>query len=49
MMVLMGVYWVTEVIPLGATGLIPIFMAPMFGLLKSSQVAANYMKVGGSS
>ena len=46
MLLLMAVYWLTEALPLGVTGMIPIVLAPVMGLLTSGQVASNYMKVG---
>ena len=46
MTLIMAVFWLTEALPLPVTGLIPVFMAPAFGLLSGSQVASNYMKVG---
>ncbi|XP_034019314.1 solute carrier family 13 member 4 isoform X2 [Thalassophryne amazonica] len=39
-----AVYWVSEVVPLGAAALVPAFLYPLFGVLKSSEVAAEYCK-----
>ena len=48
MTLIMAVFWLAEALPLPVTGLIPVFMAPAFGLLSGSQVASNYMKVIGN-
>ncbi|KAM8974779.1 solute carrier family 13 member 4 isoform 2-T2 [Pelodytes ibericus] len=37
-------YWVSEAVPLGAAALVPAFLFPLFGLLKSSEVAGEYVK-----
>uniref|UniRef100_A0A8C5HCF4 Solute carrier family 13 member 4 n=1 Tax=Gouania willdenowi TaxID=441366 RepID=A0A8C5HCF4_GOUWI len=39
-----AVYWVSEAVPLGAAALVPAFLYPLFGVLKSSEVAAEYFK-----
>ena len=44
MLILMGVYWCTECLPLAVTGLIPVFLAPMFGILNTVDVCENYLK-----
>jgi sodium-dependent dicarboxylate transporter 2/3/5 len=41
--VLMAVLWITEAIPLAATSLIPLILYPVFGLLKSSEIASSYI------
>ncbi|XP_053320894.1 solute carrier family 13 member 4 [Spea bombifrons] len=43
-LIVTAVYWVSEAVPLGAAALVPAFLFPLFGLLKSSEVAAEYMK-----
>ena len=45
MVLLMAIYWVTEALPLGVTGLIPLFLSPMLGIMSLNDVAPNYMKV----
>lgn len=35
-----AVYWVSEAVPLGAAALVPAFLYPLFGVLKSSEVSA---------
>ncbi|XP_074641728.1 Na(+)/citrate cotransporter-like isoform X2 [Tubulanus polymorphus] len=44
LMLLMAVYWVTEALPLGVTALIPVFLCPTLGLMKSKDICPNYMK-----
>jgi sodium-dependent dicarboxylate transporter 2/3/5 len=41
--VLMAVWWITEAIPLAATSLIPLILYPVFGILKSDDIAASYI------
>ncbi|CAM4734842.1 unnamed protein product [Leuciscus chuanchicus] len=43
-LILMAVYWMTEVLPLSVTALLPALLFPLFGLMKSSQVASVYFK-----
>ncbi|NXG25378.1 S13A4 protein, partial [Grallaria varia] len=39
-----AVFWVSEAVPLGAAALVPAFLYPLFGVMKSSEVAAEYFK-----
>uniref|UniRef100_A0AAY4BC16 Solute carrier family 13 member 1 n=1 Tax=Denticeps clupeoides TaxID=299321 RepID=A0AAY4BC16_9TELE len=41
---LMAVYWLTEALPVAVTALLPAMLFPLFGIMKSSQVAAVYFK-----
>ncbi|XP_078278781.1 Na(+)/citrate cotransporter-like isoform X2 [Rhinoraja longicauda] len=41
---LMAVYWCTEVIPLAVTAMLPILLFPMFGIMTSKEVCKQYMK-----
>jgi len=41
----MAVYWVTEALPINVTGLLPVFMFPMFGVMTSVDVACAFFKV----
>ncbi|XP_040279407.1 solute carrier family 13 member 5 isoform X2 [Bufo bufo] len=41
--ILMAVYWCTEVIPLSVTALLPVLLFPMFGILESKQVCIQYL------
>ncbi|XP_073687818.1 solute carrier family 13 member 1 [Garra rufa] len=43
-LILMAIYWMTEVLPLSVTALIPALLFPLFGIMKSSQVAGVYFK-----
>ncbi|NXI12471.1 S13A4 protein, partial [Irena cyanogastra] len=43
-LVVTAVFWVSEAVPLGAAALVPAFLYPLFGVMKSSQVAAEYFK-----
>uniref|UniRef100_A0AAY4BC38 Solute carrier family 13 member 1 n=1 Tax=Denticeps clupeoides TaxID=299321 RepID=A0AAY4BC38_9TELE len=40
----MAVYWLTEALPVAVTALLPAMLFPLFGIMKSSQVAAVYFK-----
>ncbi|XP_012300977.1 Na(+)/citrate cotransporter isoform X5 [Aotus nancymaae] len=42
--ILMAIYWCTEVIPLAVTSLIPVLLFPLFQILDSKQVCVQYMK-----
>ncbi|XP_004716211.1 solute carrier family 13 member 5 [Echinops telfairi] len=42
--ILMAVYWCTEVIPLAVTSLLPVVLFPLFKILDSKQVCVQYMK-----
>ncbi|XP_018410535.1 PREDICTED: solute carrier family 13 member 5 isoform X1 [Nanorana parkeri] len=42
--ILMAVFWCTEVIPLAITALLPVLLFPMFGILESKQVCMQYLK-----
>ncbi|KAG8455317.1 hypothetical protein GDO86_001495, partial [Hymenochirus boettgeri] len=37
-LIVTAVYWVSEAVPLGAAALVPAFLFPLFGVLKSSEV-----------
>ncbi|XP_047452755.1 solute carrier family 13 member 1 [Mugil cephalus] len=43
-LLLMAIYWVTEVIPLSMTAMLPAILFPIFGIMKSSSVAKEYFK-----
>ncbi|XP_055114889.1 Na(+)/citrate cotransporter-like isoform X3 [Symphalangus syndactylus] len=42
--ILMAIYWCTEVIPLAVTSLMPVLLFPLFQILDSKQVCVQYMK-----
>ena len=44
-MLIMGVYWCTDIIPIPITALIPIVFLPLAGVMKTPDVALHYMKV----
>lgn len=41
-----AVYWVSEAVPLGAAALVPAFLYPLFGVLKSSEVSVEVTSSG---
>jgi sodium-dependent dicarboxylate transporter 2/3/5 len=41
--VLMAIWWMTEAIPLGITALTPLILFPIMGIMKTIDVAPNYM------
>jgi sodium-dependent dicarboxylate transporter 2/3/5 len=41
---LMSIYWVTEALPLPITGMLPMVLFPVFGILSSDQVCMMYLK-----
>jgi len=40
----MATWWVGEVIPLGITALLPLVIAPIFGVASAKEIAPNYAK-----
>uniref|UniRef100_A0A8K9V0D1 Solute carrier family 13 member 2 n=1 Tax=Oncorhynchus mykiss TaxID=8022 RepID=A0A8K9V0D1_ONCMY len=42
--ILMALYWCTECMPLAVTGLLPVILFPMMGIMESSEVCNQYMK-----
>ncbi|KAK9521050.1 hypothetical protein VZT92_020889 [Zoarces viviparus] len=42
--VLMAVYWCTEVLPLAITALLPAILFPAFGIMQSKDVCKQYLK-----
>lgn len=40
-----AVYWVSEAVPLGAAALVPAFLYPLFGVLKSSEVSPSFQLI----
>ena len=41
---IIAVYWVTEVIPIAGTSLLPLVLFPALGVLSADDVARNYLK-----
>ncbi|XP_047450303.1 solute carrier family 13 member 5 [Mugil cephalus] len=42
--ILMAVYWCTEVLPLAVTALLPSLLFPLFGIMQSKDVCMQYLK-----
>uniref|UniRef100_A0A3B3BDV9 Solute carrier family 13 member 5b n=1 Tax=Oryzias melastigma TaxID=30732 RepID=A0A3B3BDV9_ORYME len=42
--ILMAVYWCTEVLPLAITALLPAILFPLFGIMESQDVGMQYLK-----
>uniref|UniRef100_A0A3B5LME9 Solute carrier family 13 member 5b n=1 Tax=Xiphophorus couchianus TaxID=32473 RepID=A0A3B5LME9_9TELE len=42
--ILMAVYWCTEVLPLPVTSLLPAVLFPLFGIMQSKDVGMQYLK-----
>lgn len=42
--ILMAVYWCTEVLPLAVTALLPALLFPLFGIMQSKDVCMQYLK-----
>ena len=40
--ILMGVWWMSEALPLAITSLLPLTLYPVLGIMKTGQVAPNY-------
>ena len=41
----MAIYWMTEVLPMAITALLPIVLMPPLGVMGSVDLAKNYLKV----
>ena len=41
---IMAIYWVSEVVPLAVTSLLPLVLFPLFGVLSSKEVGPPYFK-----
>ena len=41
--IIMGIYWMTECIPMSVTALLPIALFPVFGIQPSKDVCSKYM------
>ena len=44
MVLLMGVYWVLELVPLPVTALIPVVFLPLFNIVSTEEICKFYMK-----
>ena len=45
LLLFMAVFWCGEVIPLGVTGLLPIVLVPLFGIMSMKEVCYSYFEV----
>ena len=48
LMIIMGIFWCTEVLPLSITALLPVVALPLFEIMTTGDVCAEYMAVGSS-
>lgn len=44
--VIMAIFWLTEVVPMAVTALLPIVIFPWLGVMDTKQACQNYFKVG---
>jgi len=42
----MATFWMTEVIPMAVTALLPVVIFPWLGIMDTKDVCSNYLKVG---
>ena len=42
---LMGVYWITESLPVGVTAMLPVLLFPTLGIVDTKKVTAQYFNV----
>uniref|UniRef100_A0A0B7APS4 Citrate transporter-like domain-containing protein n=1 Tax=Arion vulgaris TaxID=1028688 RepID=A0A0B7APS4_9EUPU len=42
--IVIGVYWVTEVIPLAVTSLLPVVLFPVFGIMTAKAICRSYVQ-----
>ena len=40
----MAIYWVSEVVPIAVTALLPLLLFPALGVLSADEVSRNYLK-----
>ena len=45
LLILMAVFWCTDVVPLAVTGLMPVFFLPLTGVRELSIVCNQYLSV----
>lgn len=41
---IIAIYWVTEVVPIAVTALLPLILFPALGVLSADATARNYLK-----
>lgn len=42
---IMATYWMTEVIPMAVTALLPVVIFPWLGIMDTKKICENYLKV----
>jgi len=42
----MATFWMTEVMPLAVTAMLPVVIFPWLGIMDTKDVCRNYLKVG---
>ncbi|KAH9491483.1 hypothetical protein Btru_032066 [Bulinus truncatus] len=42
--IVIGIFWVTEIIPLAMTSLLPVVLFPLFGLMSAKEVCMTYVQ-----
>ena len=45
MILIMAIYWMTEVLPMAVTALLPVVLMPWLDVVGSKTLAKNYLKV----
>ncbi|KIH46352.1 hypothetical protein ANCDUO_23596 [Ancylostoma duodenale] len=43
----MAVYWMTEVLPLAVTAMLPVILFPLTGVMTCTETAQQFINVGG--
>ncbi len=43
--ILMASFWITKLLPIGLTSLMPVLLFPLFGVMSADKVARGYFKV----
>lgn len=43
---LMATFWMTEVMPIAVTAMLPVVLFPWLGIMDTKDVCRNYLKVG---
>jgi sodium-dependent dicarboxylate transporter 2/3/5 len=41
----MALYWITECMPYAITGILPVVLFPVLGIMKSEEISPIYFKV----
>ena len=43
--IIMAIFWATEVVPIPITSLLPVVIFPILGVMSTKELSQNYMKV----